>query len=384
MRNRTKGWSISLVILLLVSLVLSACATPAPQAQQTPLKIGWVGALSGDNAIMGKWNTDGIKLLLDDVNSKGGVAGRKIELVQVDDQADASKSVTAVKNLILQENVLAVIGSTNSTPTISDIDVTSQYKVAQMTQGVAAKICTLGSGNVFRVYPNDALFSQVIVDYLVKDLKKTKFALIRDTTAFGQGQFDGFNKYLAANNLKLVADEQYNPEDKDFTGQLLKIQKSGAEVLLLGASEIWAGLIAKQARQLGMNDLLLAGGTAVGTPKYIESGGAATDGTYFAAPYINADFSDATKKFAADFQKKYNYEPDAHVAGGYVNAQALVYALQKAGPNPTRESILAALKTYKVDGSLFGPIDFTKGCEGFQKMMIGKVAGGKLTQVRGY
>ena len=139
-----------------------------------------------------------------------------------------------------------------------------------------------------------------VVDYLVKQ-GKTKFAIIGDNSAYGTGETAYQIAALKTNNLTALDIESYGVDDKDFTGQLTKIMQTQPEVLLLAASEVAGGLIAKQARQLGFTGII-AGGSAMGTPIFISTAGDAAEGVYFTSPYPGNDANDMTRAFAAAYK----------------------------------------------------------------------------------
>jgi branched-chain amino acid transport system substrate-binding protein len=137
------------------------------------------------------------------------------------------------------------------------------------------KITQSGSAYVFRVNPAGPAYEDPLIDALVKQGHK-KFSIIGDNSAYGKGETTYQVAALERNSLKALNTEEYGIDDKDFTGQLTKILQAQPEVLLLASSEVAAGLIAKQARQLGFKGVI-AGGAAIGTPKFIETAGDAAE-----------------------------------------------------------------------------------------------------------
>src|SRR5690242_1484781 len=145
----------SLFSALMVALVLlSACGvskgTTSGGASGGNIPIGWVGALSGTNAVLGKWDTNGIQLAFDDKNAKGGVCGQQLQLNKLDDQADPTNAVNASQKLISQNKIVAGFATTNSTSAIAVIPIYQRAKIPQLTGGLSVDITAKGSAYVFR------------------------------------------------------------------------------------------------------------------------------------------------------------------------------------------------------------------------------------------
>lgn len=343
------------------------------------IKIGYIGALSGTNAVLGKWDTQGIELAIDEWNAKGGIKGKKIVLVKYDDEADPTKAVNAAQRLVSEDKVVAAFATTNSTSTIAVVPIFQRAKVVHFTGSLSEEITNKGSKYVFRNTASGRVYENTLIDYLVKKGFK-KFAQITDSGAYGRGQAQYQQEALAKHGLKPLLTEVYNPEDKDFTGQLTKILKTDAEVLLFGGSEVASGLIAKQARQLGFKGQL-AGGSAIGTPKFIEVAGDAAEGTIFASAYITNDLNDATRAFNERFKKKYGEEAVLHNVKAYDGANMLFRAMNEA-PELTGDAIADQIRKIKDYVGLQGKFQYDERGEGIAQAMVGRIVQGKLTPIK--
>ena len=226
-------------------------------------------------------------------NAAGGVQGCQVKLVVYDDAANPTTSVGLAQKVATDDKVMAAFATTNSSSALADIPIFQQYKIPQLTNGTNVKITQQESAYIFRVNPAGPAYENPIIDYLVGK-GNTKFAIIGDNAAYGMGETLYQTDALKRNNLTPLATESFGVDDKDFTGQLTKIMQTQPEVLLLAASEVAGGLIAKQARQLGFTGII-AGGSAMGTPKFIETAGDAAEGVYFTSPYPGNDANDMTR-----------------------------------------------------------------------------------------
>src|SRR5512136_1176673 len=203
-----RRWSLMLCVVLMASMVLSACgtnppptATPQPTAVPPtavpptavpptpvpptpvpePIKIAIIGAMSGTNAVLGAWMKKGVTLAVDEKNAAGGIKGRPITIVVYDDEADPTKSVNLAKKVATEDQVVAAWATTNSSSALADIPIFAQYKIVQITNGTNVDITKKGSAYIFRACPAGPAYETPLVDFLVTTKKFTKFAIITDT-----------------------------------------------------------------------------------------------------------------------------------------------------------------------------------------------------------
>jgi branched-chain amino acid transport system substrate-binding protein len=353
----------------------AATEVPKPACAQ-PIKVAIIGAMSGTNAVLGDWMKKGVTLAIEEKNAAGGVQGCQVELVVYDDEADPTKSVGLAQKVATEDKVMAAWATTNSSSALADIPIFQQYKIPQLTNGTNVKITQSGSEYIFRANPAGPAYEDPLVDYLVKQ-GKTKFAIIGDNAAYGKGETAYQTAALTRNSLKPLATEEYGIDDKDFTGQLTKIFQTQPEVLLLAASEVAGGLVAKQARQLGFTGII-AGGSAMGTPKFIEAAAEAAEGVYFTSPYPGNDANDQTRKFAAAYKARWGADPEVHGANTYDGTNMLLMAMENAKPL-TPENIAAEM--HKICGykGLQGEFCYDKNGEGITTTILGIIKDGKLT-----
>lgn len=389
-----------LFVLIVTGVLLAACAAPtaapqptAPAVQPTaaaaqpttaakatgePIKIAIVGAMSGTNAVLGDWMKKGVTLAVEEKNAAGGIKGRPIQIVIYDDEADPTKSVGLAQKVATDDKVVAAWATTNSSSALADIPIFAQYKIPQLTNGTNVDITNKGSAYIFRACPAGPAYETPLVEFLAKTKGFKKFAIITDTSAYGKGEADYQTAALKSLGLEPLARESYGIDDKDFTGQLTKILQTQPEVLLFGGSEVASGLIAKQARQLGFKGQM-AGGSAIATPKFAETGGAdVVEGVFATAPYLTNDLNDMTKAFAAKYKARWNEEAEVHGANTYDGTQLLMMAMEKAYPNLTGEAIAAAFHTIADYKGLQGTFSVQKNGETIGVTQLGIWKGGKL------
>lgn len=395
-----------LYILLVLGLLLAACApaatptqapateapateapteapateapTAAPVVCEQAIKIAIIGAQSGTNAVLGDWMKKGVTLAVEQKNAAGGIKGCLVELIIYDDEADPTKSVGLAQKVATQDNVMAAWATTNSSTALADIPIFQQYKIPQLTNGTNVTITQQGSPYIFRTTPAGPAFEDPLVDYLVEQ-GNTKFAIIGDNAAYGKGETLYQTEALARHSLTPLAVEEFGIDDKDFTGQLTKILQTEPEVLLLAASEVAGGLVAKQARQLGFEGII-AGGAAMATPKFIETAAEAAEGVYFTTPYPGNDANDQTRAFAAAYKERWGEDPEFHGANTYDGTNLLLMAMENADPL-TPENVAAEM--HKICGyqGLLGEFCYDENGEGIRVTNLGIIKDGQLTLI---
>jgi branched-chain amino acid transport system substrate-binding protein len=346
----------------------------APAAAAQPIKIAIVGAMSGTNAILGDWMRKGVTLAVERANAAGGIQGHQIQLIIYDDQANPTTSVGLAQKVATEDKVMAAWATTNSSSTLADLPIFQSYKIPQLTFGTNVTITQQGSAYIFRQCPAGPAYEDPLVDYLVKQ-GKTKYAIIGDNSAYGKGETAYQTAALQRNNATPLDTEAYGIDDKDFTGQLTKILQTQPEVLLLAASEVAGGLVAKQARQLGFAGII-AGGSAMATPKFTETAGDAAEGVYFTSPYPGNDANDQTRAFAAAYKARWGEDAEEHGANSYDGASMLLLAMSKANPL-TPENVAAEM--HKISGyqGLQGVFTYDATGEGIRVTNVGVIKNGK-------
>jgi branched-chain amino acid transport system substrate-binding protein len=312
-----------------VALALAAVlASAAPALAQEAIKIGVVGPLTGAFAAGGQSQLSGAEMRAKEINTGGGKY--KIELMSEDDASNCNQSANATVKLITQGRVAAILGAVNSPCSLAMVPLTQRYRVPQFTFGVGTAITQQGSEWVFRVAVAANGQTEALADYAMKELKHQKIAVLYSDDEYGASMANGFKEALARRNLQPAAFEVFPRADQDFTGQLTTVKRSGATALYPVGSYVAAALIAKQAKQLGM-DMQLLGDTGNATPKYIELGGEFVEGSVLVEPFTPADPDPKVQEFTRRYKEQYGRDPDGWVAEMYDAVGMIHQAVERAG-----------------------------------------------------
>src|SRR6266498_419791 len=255
----------------------TACAapgstsSPSQESSGGPFKIAVVNAQSGQLSSLGQWEWKGAKLAADEWNAKGGINGRKIQLQLFDDQGDPTVGTNLARK-IASEGFVAMIGTAESAVTVAMIPILQQSKIPNITSGQSPAIVAAKSPFAFLNGPTSTTYDETLAKYLVDKKGLKKIALITNNGSFGKGERDAFTKSLSARGVTPVDDQVVTTDQKDFSAVLTSIRQKSPEVLFVGTEEVEAGLIVKQARELGLTTTI-AGAAPMGTPVYLTTAG---------------------------------------------------------------------------------------------------------------
>jgi len=263
-----------LLLIIFIFLFVFACVK-----KEETIKIGIAGPMTGDQAKMGMDFRNAVTLAVEEWNNKGGVLGKKIELLIGDDQRDPKQAV-AVANKFVTQKVTGVIGHFNSSCSIPASDVYNRANIPMITPASTnPQLTEKGYYGVFRVCGRDDQQGKVAAEFVTSQLKIKKIAIIHDKTTYGQGLADEFKRFLG--DMANVA--YYGgiiQGDKDFKTVLSAIKNVKPELVYFGGIYPEGGLLARQAREIGLDAPFMSGDGVI-DPKFIEIAGAeAAEGTY--------------------------------------------------------------------------------------------------------
>ena len=324
-----------LVLALLTAFAVMGLAAVA--AAEDVIKIGHLAALTGDWAAYGQTEANSAKLAVAEINAKGGVLGKKLELLVYDFRTRPEDAVNAFRRMAENDKVVAVIGANGSGINIATAPLADKYKVPQIGTVSTNLLVTVDEKGVlhpymFRICFTDPYQGQLIAAFSAQELKKMTAAVLWDVGSdYAQGLREFFMKYYEQYGGKVVADLGFRAgTDVDFRAQLTTIRDSKAEVLVLPNMGKEMALIMKQARELGMKDIIFVGGDGYGEFMW-EIAGDAMEGSY----WINhvAPEDPAMADFFADYRKIYNDECKEFTNGilAYDAIYWLADAIERAG-----------------------------------------------------
>lgn len=298
------------------------------------IKVGLNYELSGGVATYGQSSVDGVKMAIDEVNAAGGINGKQIELVQYDTKSDEAEATTLGKKLMGQDKVIAILGPATSGAFKAEIPDANNYKVPVISGSATADDVTVANGEVqeyaFRICFSDSYQGTAMAKFASGNLGAAKAVILKDSTSdYAQGLAENFAKTFEEAGGSIVAEESYTTNDKDFNAILTKVKDLGGEVIFIPGYYQQAGLIIKQARELGI-DVPILGADGFDSPDLLNLAGAENlNNVFFTNHYSSLDEDPMVQDFIAAFSEKYGREPDAFNALGYDEAKFLCDALSR-------------------------------------------------------
>ena len=299
--------------------------------------IGHVASLSGDTATFGVSADEGIHLALDEINKTGVLGGRKIKILTEDDRSMGDEAKTAANKLISRDHVVAILGEIASSRSIAMAPVCEDAKIPMLSPGSTNPKVTQGFEYVFRNCFIDPFQGTAMATYAMKappdGLGLKKFAVLYPVNSdYGVGLKTFFENAVKKAGGEIVAEAAYTEKtDIDFKGQLTKIKAESPQAIFVSGYYTEAGLIAKQARQLGIT-VPLMGGDGWDSDQTLKIGGDAVNGCYFSNHYSPDEDRPDVKKFVADYKARYNGKvPDAMAILGYDAMRIMADAINRAG-----------------------------------------------------
>ncbi|SDD40502.1 ABC transporter substrate-binding protein [Sporomusa acidovorans] len=377
----SKGFKLAVLLTMLVMLVglVSGCGDSGSK----DLKIGVVYELTGNTASFGTAAANGAKLAFKEINAKGGVLGKQIQLIVADNKGEPSESTNAMTKVINQDKVVAVTGFTVSSNGIAGSTVAEANKIPFVAAATTNPKVTLDekSGKVkdfvFRACFIDPFQGTVGANFALNSLKVKKAAIMIDNSSdYSKGLTQFFKDAFTKGGGQIIAEEAFLQKDQDFKAILTKIKAQNPDILYIPAYYEEVGKIVKQAREMGIMVPVL-GSDGWDSPKLPEIGGPqALNNTYFTNLYSVEDTNPASRAFVEAYKKEYGQTPDAMSAMGYDAAYLLVDAIKRANSTDAAKirEALVATKGFK---SLSGDMDLSPNHDAIRSAVIIEMKDGK-------
>jgi branched-chain amino acid transport system substrate-binding protein len=384
------------VTLLAASLAMSACGSRAEQAPGGEAgagkvaKIGVIAPLSGDLSALGTGIKNSVDLAIKQANEKKTIPGWTLELDAQDDQATPDVGKNAATKLAGDNDVVAVVGTLNSSVSQSVQPVLSGAQITQVSPANTNPTLTKGADlaspkrpypTYFRTCTTDDVQGPFAAKYLLEEGKK-KVATIHDKKAYGQGLVAAFTTAFKNGGGEIVDAETINPDDKDFSAVINKVKGANPEAVYYGGEYPQAGPLSQQAKSAGLN-VPLMGGDGIYDPAYIELGGKTSNGDLATSVGAPTESLDTAKQFVTDYQAAGYKEPyAAYGAYSYDAANAIINALKTSlasasDAKSARQATIDAMSKVSFDGAT-GKVAFDQYGDTTTKVLtVYKVDGGK-------
>ena len=338
----------ALTALLGTLCIILSCST------QGALKIGLVTPLTGDVKTFGESSKNCFLLAVEEANAKGGIFGKKIETVITDDKNDPTEASNAGSKLINQDMAKFIIGSVSSKCSIPLSEICQSSGVVMVTPtSTNPKVTVRDDGSrkdyIFRACFIDPFQGTVTAKFaLDNDSAKTAAVLFDVGNDYTKGLAEYFKKAFTGGGGKVLVYESYTKDDVDFSALLTKVKQANPDVVFLPDYYNKVGLIAKQARQMGIGAPLL-GGDGWDSPDMLKIAGDAIHCVCFTNHYSPQDPSPEVQDWVKKYEAKYGSKPDALATLAYDATNMLLEGIRRAGTLDAKKvrDALAGLKNFK-------------------------------------
>jgi branched-chain amino acid transport system substrate-binding protein len=373
---------LKIISIILSFFVIFSCEKfkKAKLAEENVIKIGEYESLTGSEATFGISTRNGVSMAIEEINQAGGIKGKKIKIIVLDDQGKPDEAVTVVTKLITQDKVVAILGEVASSRSLAGAPICQNNNIPMVTpSSTNPKVTEIGD-YIFRVCFIDPFQGEVMAKFAYNTLKIKNAAILRDIkNDYSVGLADFFSENFTRLGGKIIMDKSYSAGDLDFKAQLTSIKTVKPEAIFIPGYYTDVGLIARQARELGIKVPLL-GGDGWDSSKLTEIGGSSIDNSYFSNHYSSEDPKPEVQSFINKYKNKYGEIPDGLAALGYDAAKILIEAMISAksisGPD-----IKNALKETKDFKGVTGKITINEKRNAVKSAVVMKVAEGKFKYV---
>jgi branched-chain amino acid transport system substrate-binding protein len=295
------------------------------------IKVGVYGDTTGATSSFGLSTKNGIQLAFDEINAAGGVNGKKLEMIFEDDQGTPEKAKTVISKLINQDKVVAVLGEVASSNSLAAAPVAQEAKVPMITPSSTNPKVTEVGDYISRVCFIDPFQGSVMAKFAANTLKAKTAAILGDNSSdYSKGLTQFFEQEFTKLGGTVITKQTYAQKDQDFKAQLTQMRDQKPDVIYIPGYYGEVGIIAKQARELGMTQPLL-GGDGWDSPELWKLGGAALKPAYISNHYSADNPAPEIQNFVKAYQAKFSVAPDSLAALAYDSAKVLADAIKRAG-----------------------------------------------------
>lgn len=366
---RTKKLSLLVVISLLVMTIFSGCGG---SGGADTIKLGVIGPLTGDYSMYGTAVANAAQLAAEEINAKGGIDGKPVEIIAYDSKGDKTEAVNAYNRLRDQDEIVGLIGGTFSGTTLSIKEIAKSDNMPVLTPTATNGEVTLNADNIFRACYTDPYQGSTAAVFAVEKLGAKKAAVLFNIEdPYSEGLAVAFDETFSS--LGTVTNyEGYTKNDADFRAILTKIAAEEPDVLFLPDYIAKVGVILSQVEELGLDVVAIGGDGWDGIEgDYAE----VADGHYFANHYAKTDTATIVQDFISAYEEKFDASPNALAALAYDSTYIMKRAIEEAGSTDA-DAIIAALAATDMSG-VTGNVVFDENGDPIKSISIIQVKNGK-------
>ena len=351
---------------------------PFAASAQSTVYIPDVIELSGAGAVSGTNWRDGVIMAVDEINAKGGILGKKLNVPHIDTQSDAGIARAQIQK-VLDNDPYVVLGPVFSGSVLVTMELAKQAEIPEITGAEAAAVTQRGNPYVFRTSFGQQFSMPKIADYMRDGVKAKKVAVVWVNNDFGKGGRDFFIAEMKKRNIPVVADISTESGQVDFAADVVKVKGANADAIFVYTNEEESARFLREAKKQGITAPLIGETTLLGQ-KVIDLAGSAANGVRgHVGLTVDADIP-AVQEFAAKFKKRFNYVCDHNGIKGYTAVYFIKYVAQKVGKFDSKAFAVAAhglTITPKQEPGILMEATWDKNGDIDRESFLGEVVAGK-------
>ncbi|MEM3112750.1 MAG: ABC transporter substrate-binding protein [Candidatus Anstonellales archaeon] len=340
--------------------------------EEKEIVIGHIAPLTGDAAVWGKWEVEGIDLAVEEINAKGGLAGRKLRVIHEDDKADPKTAVSALQKLITTDKVKVVIGATLSSTTLACAPIAEQNKVVLLSPSAQSPKITEAGDYIFRIFASSTVEGKHLSN-LAEKFNIKSAAILYLNNDYGVGLRNVIKEKLIEKKISVLSEQGYDAETKDFKTQISKIKTVLPDALYLLGYPTDMGTVLRQIREIGFKTRIFAPNSFEGE-EIIKIAKEGAEGVIYVYPILsNVEAANAIKK---RFFEKYKKEMNVYNGMGYDAVNIISLAIEKSIKDKGEvngEAVKNSLYAIKDFPGITGPITFDKNGDVMDRPMEARV-----------
>ena len=351
---------------------------------QNALKIGVITSLTGSQAAFGEAHKNGYAIALDEINAKGGVLGKKVELDFYDDQSKPDQAVQGVSKLVNQDHVAMLLGAYSSENTKAIINpVTTRQIPLIIPTATADNVMDSKSPWVFRICAGARDYANATVEFLKHNGAPKTLAIVYEKTNFGQANMQAMKEAAQAAGINVVAAEEYEAKAPDYKAVLRRVKDKNPDVIYFCSYLLDATTLMRQAQEVDLNPrYFTSAGTGFAAAEFPTAKGAGKNAefTFSVSQWLPDAPWLGSKEFDAEYFKRFNSHPQYHAMQAY---QSLLTAAQAINSAKSLDAakIRDAIKSTNLKTSAFGPVKFDANGQNQHVVLITQIQGGKYVLV---
>jgi branched-chain amino acid transport system substrate-binding protein len=328
------------ILIFLVGIQFTGCNQGTKTADEAitkdgnklvPIIIGTVAPLSGDQAQTGEDLARGVEIAVEELNSSGGLLGKHVKLIKLDDRADPKEATSCASKLIADPNVIGVIGHLNSGCSLPASVIYHRAQMPMITPvSTADELTAQGYREIFRVVLRNSDQGPAAAEFASQHLNAKRAAIVDDKTSYGKGISQAFKKKALKLGIEIVAEESFKVGEKDFSTIVTKLVAQKPDIIYAGAMYPEGALLMKQGRIRGLKATVISG-DGFFAPKLMELGGDSVEGTFVSFLAPPWEETESALKFISRYKEKYNDTVKTYSPLAYDATMVLAEAIRKAG-----------------------------------------------------